>query len=112
MAIVFTNKSGVGALGTDSGGGVVGVETRLLSGVSQGTIVKSLELMTGGESCHVDIVRKDASGDAYATIRIDLKAYDYLVLWEGFFVIPYNHGLYFTADSTQFRIVANVVEVS
>ena len=92
----------------------------LLTGASMGTVMKSLELISGNEACIVHVIRTDGTepsidevaSASYATIEIEMKANDYLVLWEGFFVLPYNHKLYFNATSNFCRAVVNYVELS
>lgn len=121
--INFGNNFAVGILETGGSGIPTAKSTRLLTGTLKGTIVKSLEIMTGNESCYVEIIRTSGnepdhtteeviSQNSYATIRIDMKANDYLVLWEGFFVIPYGKKLYFKSDSTQCKAVVNYVEMT
>lgn len=121
--ITFTNKSVAGSITTGAGNVPVGESQLLLVGTSNGTIVKSLEIITGNESCYVEVIRTDGTegsspsenniaSKSYATIKIDMKANDYLVLWEGFFVIPRNHRLYVKADSVHCRAVASVVEMT
>lgn len=101
-----------------NGRGVDGDDTfRLLltgagSGAGQGTAVKTLELITGNASCKATVRRVDSSGVPYCDILIDLKANDYLVLWEGFVFIPAGHRLQFKANSDGFRIVASCVEMT
>jgi hypothetical protein len=129
--IEFRNSSATGEI-TGGSGVPVAVFKPLLTGASKGTIVKSLEIMTGNESSYVEIVRTNGNEGAYvpsssgsyptfenalksneyATIRIDMKANDYLVLWEGFFVVPSGHRLYFRSDSTLCKSVANYVDVT
>lgn len=121
--INFGNNFAVGILTTSGSGIPTAKSTRLLTGALKGTIVKSLEIMTGNESCYVEIIRTSGnegndpteeviSQNSYATIRIDMKANDYLVLWEGFFVIPNGKKLYFKSDSTQCKAVVNYVEMT
>lgn len=121
--INFGNNFAVGILTTSGSGVPTAKSTRLLTGALKGTIVKSLEIMTGNESCYVEIIRTSGnegnnpteetiSQNSYATIRIDMKANDYLVLWEGFFVIPNGNKLYFKSDSTQCKAVVNYVEMT
>lgn len=86
-------------------------EVLLLTGTSGSTIVKTLELVNGNESCTAYIIRKDGNNEVYANIKVDLKANDYLILWQGFFVIPFNHKIYFSCNSLKCKIVANVVEM-
>ncbi len=99
-------------------GGLDPQPAMLLAGKSGGTIVKSLEIITGDESCKVEVIRTDStstsfSADAvYADIKLDLKANDYLVLWEGFFVIPQNHRIWIKSTSSKVRVVANVVDMT
>lgn len=83
----------------------------VLTGVQNGTIIKSLQIITGNESCIVNVIRKGIDNNTYADIKLDLKANDYLVLWQGFFVIPYGHKLYIKADSNLCKVIANVVEL-
>lgn len=106
MALNFTNYHKKGSLT-----GIVPDEVQVLTGVSGGTIVKSLQISTGNESCYVTIIRKDDNGSVYSQIKIEMKANDYLILWQGFFVIPYLHKLTFTSDSNYCTVVANVVQM-
>ena len=120
--ITIGNSSGVASV-SGSGGDAVANNVLLLTGASMGTVMKSLELISGNEPCIVHVIRTDgtepvnASIDevasaSYATIEIEMKANDYLVLWEGFFVLPHNHKLYFNATSPSCRAVVNYVELS
>lgn len=89
-------------------------QSLLLNGASNSTIVKSLQIITGDEACTVNIIRKKVVNNTlqeYATIKTDLKANDYLLLWEGFFVIPANHSIYVSCNSTKCKVIANVVEL-
>ena len=117
--IKIGNSSGV-AVVNGSGGAAVASNVHLLTGASMGTVMKSLELISGNEPCIVHVIRTDGTepsidevaSASYATIEIEMKANDYLVLWEGFFVLPYNHKLYFNATSNFCRAVVNYVELS
>ena len=117
--ITIGNSSGV-AVVNGSGGDAVASNVHLLTGASMGTVMKSLELISGNEACIVHVIRTDGTepsidevaSRSYATIEIEMKANDYLVLWEGFFVLPYNHKLYFNATSNFCRAVVNYVELS
>lgn len=117
--ITIGNSSGV-AVVDGSGGDAVVSNVLLLTGASMGTVMKSLELISGNESCIVHIIRTDGTESSidevasasYATIKVEMKPNDYLVLWEGFFVLPSNHKLYFNATSSSCRAVVNYVELS
>lgn len=120
--ITIGNSSGVASV-AGSGTGLVAKNVHLLTGAGMGTVMKSLELISGDESCIVHVIRTDgteldnASNDyiasaSYATIEVEMKPNDYLVLWEGFFVLPSNHRLYFNATSSSCRAVVNYVELS
>ena len=117
--ITIGNSSGV-AVVNGSGGDAVASNVHLLTGASMGTVMKSLELVSGNEACVVHVIRTDGTepsidevaSRSYATIEIEMKANDYLVLWEGFFVLPSNHKLYFNATSNFCRAVVNYVELS
>lgn len=111
MAMTFKNKTAQGVVDI-SGDTPVSTEVLILTGTSSGTVVKSLELTTGNESSYVDIIRKDGLDVDYSTIHVEMKANDYLVLWEGFFVIPNQHKLYLKADSNLVQVVANVIEMT
>lgn len=87
-------------------------EVLLLTGVSGSTIVKSLQLINSDESCTAYIIRKNENDLIYSSIRVDLKANDYLILWQGFFVIPSGHSIWFSSNSLGCKIVANVVEMT
>lgn len=96
--------------------GIVPDKIVILTGTSGGTIVKSLQIITDNESCCAQIIRQRRDNynnyEPYATIKVDLKANDYLILWQGFFVIPAGDRLSFQADSNYCRVVANVVEMT
>ena len=117
--IKIGNSSGV-AVVNGSGGDAVANNVHLLTGASMGTVMKSLELISGNEPCIVHVIRTngtepsidEVASKSYATIEIEMKANDYLVLWEGFFVLPHNHKLYFNATSSLCRAVVNYVELS
>ena len=117
--ITIGNSSGV-AVVNGSGGDAVANNVHLLTGASMGTVMKSLELISGNEPCIVHVIRTngtepsidEVASKSYATIEIEMKANDYLVLWEGFFVLPSNHKLYFNATSNFCRAVVNYVELS
>ena len=120
--ITIGNSSGV-AVVNGSGGDAVANNVLLLTGASMGTVMKSLELISGNEPCIVHVIRTDGTepdnasidevaSKSYATIEIEMKANDYLVLWEGFFVLPYNHELYFHATADFCRAVVSYVELS
>ena len=120
--ITIGNSSGVASV-TGNGDGAVANNVHLLTGESMGTVMKSLELISGNESCIVHVIRTDGTepanasiaqvaGASYATIEVEMKANDYLVLWEGFFVLPSNHRLYFNATSSLCRAVVNYVALS
>ena len=106
MSFTVTNKSVHGQMS-----GTTAQEVQILTGASEGTIVKTLELVNpSSASCNVDVIRKDAGGTAYATIPVGMKANDYLVLWEGFYAIPSGHTLWIKANSAQCVAVASVIE--
>ena len=120
--IKIGNSSGVASV-NGSGEGAVASNVHLLTGASMGTVMKSLELISGNEVCIVHVIRTDGTepvnasieqiaNKSYATIEIEMKANDYLVLWEGFFVLPSDHKLYFNATSPSCRAVVNYVELS
>jgi hypothetical protein len=50
-------------------------------GATNSTIVKTLELINNGESCTVNVIRKDESNTIYSNITLDMKSNDYLILW-------------------------------
>ena len=120
--ITIGNSSGV-AVVNGSGGDAVANNVHLLTGASMGTVMKSLELISGNEPCIVHVIRTNGTESdnasieavanaSYATVEIEMKANDYLVLWEGFFVLPSSHRLYFNATSSLCRAVVNYVELS
>lgn len=111
MAINFRNYRQTTTV-DDSGTTIVGNPVQLLTGASNGTVVKTLEIISGESSSILHIIRKDAADNIYADIKVDLKANDYLILWEGFFLIPYQHKLIISADSNDVNVVANVIEMT
>lgn len=111
MAITFKNYS-VQCEVDEVPSTPVGIEKTILTGKSGSTVVKSLELISGSESSIVQIIRRDTNENDYASIQVGLKANDYLVLWEGFFVIPYGHVLIAKGDSNEVRVIANAIELT
>lgn len=117
--ITIGNSSGVASV-DGSGNDAVANNVHLLTGASMGTVMKSLEFISGNESCIVHVIRTDGTESSidevanasYATIEVEMKANDYLVLWEGFFVLPSNHKLYFNATSSLCKAVVNYVAIS
>lgn len=108
MALSFKNYSKTGSIN-----GTTAEEVTLLTGAEGSTIVKSLQIITGNESCYIEVIRKTGDNSSpYATIKLELKANDYLLLWQGFFIIPKNHLLTFKTDSNKCTVVANVVEMT
>ena len=89
----------------------IGIDTLVLTGSENSTVIKSFELISGVEPTIVYVFRKDLDGNIYGNIKVDFKANNYLTLWEGFVVIPYGHTLYINANSNQLEAVANVVEL-
>ena len=89
----------------------VGVDALILTGAENSTVIKSLELISGTESSIAYIFRKDGNGNTYGSIKVDLKANNYVMLWEGFIAIPAGHTVYLNADSNQVEAVASVVEL-
>lgn len=89
----------------------LGLDTPILTGVENSTVIKSLELISGTESSIAQIIRRDENGNTYGSIKVDLKANNYIMLWEGFIVIPANHTVFLNADSNQVEAVASVVEL-
>lgn len=96
---------------TTSGTDPVFNDVEILTGSTQSTIVKALELNAGEEDSVVYIIRKDGSNTEYSRVKLDLTAYNYVILWEGFFVIPSGHKLILNADSNYVECIANVVEM-
>lgn len=88
-----------------------GENVTVLTGATNGTIVKSLELNTGSSASVVNVIRRNNSNVVYSSIKVDLSAYNYVVLWEGFVVIPSGHTLIINADNSQVECVANVIEL-
>lgn len=106
MALLFKNYS----VSVDD----INQEKLLLNGVANSTVVKSLEIISGDQACTVSVIRKKNVNNIlqqYATIKTDLKSYDYLLLWEGFFVIPNGHSIYISCNSKKCKVIANVVEL-
>ena len=85
-------------------------EATLLSGAGEGTIVKSLELIANSSPATVRVVRKQG-GTTLSTITVPLTANDYLLLWEGFFVVEHGQSICVSTTSGTCTAVANVVEM-
>lgn len=86
-------------------------EVELLEGVSASTIIKCLEVIAGAGEAVIEVYRKKTDGTLYGKIVLNLAASDYVLLWEGFVVIPAGEKLYFKADSPDVELVASVVEL-
>lgn len=87
-----------------------GVDVLILTGAALGTTVKSLEIIAGAENSIITIFRKDSNNNVYGAAKVNLEAQDYLMLWEGFIVIPAGHKLYINADSAAVEAIASVAE--
>lgn len=88
-----------------------GIDVAVLTGKLNGTVIKTLEINAGDEGSIVNIIRKDQDNATYSTIKVDIPPYNYVLLWEGFIVIPYNHKLILNADSEKLECIANVIEL-
>lgn len=89
-----------------------GEPVRILTGDSNSTVIKSLELMAGSNEGTVSIYRRDSSvvPVKYGEIKVNLEEDNYLMLWEGFICIPSGHTLWIDSDVSGIEAVANVVE--
>ena len=83
----------------------------ILTGAENTTVVKSLEVISGAENAIASVFRKDPDGNVYGSIKLDLTAYNYVMLWEGFISIPPRHQLFINANSQYVEAIANVVEL-
>lgn len=88
-----------------------GTDVLILVGAENSTVVKSLEVISGAENAIANVFRKDSDGNVYGKIKLDLTAYNYVMLWEGFIAIPSGHQLFINADSQYVEAIANVVEL-
>lgn len=88
-----------------------GKDILVATGTENTTVIKSFEVMAGTESAIVEVFRKDDKGNVYGAIRLNLTAYNYVMLWEGFVALPAGHSLYINADSVQVEAVCNAVEL-
>lgn len=88
-----------------------GADVLILTGAGNSTVVKSLEVISSSENAIVNVFRKDSDGNVYGNIKLDLMAYNYVMLWEGFIAIPSGHQLFINADSQYVEAIANVVEL-
>lgn len=86
---------------------------QILTGKTNSTVIKSLEIINGSVDAVVKIYRKDSSPVPvkYGEITINMESYDYLMLWEGFIVIPSGHTLWIESEVLEVEAVANVVEL-
>ena len=86
---------------------------KILTGSNGSTVIKSLEIINGDVDSVVKIYREDSSVNPakYGEIVINLESYNYLMLWEGFIVIPEGHSLWIYSDRLDIEAVANVVEL-
>ena len=89
----------------------VGVNVDLLTGVTNGSIVKTLAITAGSEACVCYIKRATPGDTVYHTIKVDLEPYAYVELWNGFYVVEAGYKLKINADSTQCKVTADVVEL-
>ncbi len=109
MSNHFTVHAAQAAVTTDTP--AVGTDVTVLTGASNATLVLSLEVIAGEDPAVVKIIRKNAEGTPYATIKLDMTAYNYLMLWDDKLrVIPAGHTLVLNADSPAISVVANVME--
>lgn len=89
-----------------------GEPVRILTGDTNSTVIKSLELISGSTQGEVSIYRKDASISPvkYGEIKVNLEENNYIMLWEGFICIPSGHTLWIESNVVGIEAVANVVE--
>ncbi len=90
---------------------ITGNDVLILTGGPNSTVIKSLEIISSDSSAEVTIYRKDSSSNVYGSIKVNLEAYNYLMLWEGFISIPKDHTLWVSSVTTGIEVVANVVEL-
>lgn len=109
--MVIRNYKVKGSVTIPSAGEPTANDVEILTGSAKSTIVKSLEINAGSEDSIVYVIRKDDTNTEYSKIKLDITAYNYVVLWEGFFVIPSGHKLILNADSNEIECIANVVEM-
>lgn len=88
-------------------------EVQILTGSSNSTVVKSLEIISGSDPSVINIYRKTGdNGDSkYGEIKLDLAANNYVMLWEGFIAIPSGHKLLISANKAGIEAIASVVEL-
>ena len=86
------------------------VETALLTGSLNSTVVKSLELISHGLPGTVTLRRCDENGTTYGEVSVDVRANESIFFWDGFVAIPYGHVLYFASDGEGMEAVVSAVE--
>ena len=57
------------------------------------------------------MIRKNSSDVEYINTKVDMVANNYVVLWDGFVVIPAGHKLVIRAAADDLVCVANAVEM-
>lgn len=90
-----------------------GQPVNILTGSSNSTVIKSLELINSSTDATVTIYRMDDSQpqNVYGSIVVNLEAYNYVMLWEGFIAIPEGHTLWISSSESGIEAIANVVEL-
>ena len=90
-----------------------GQPAQILIGSTNSTVIKSFELINGNSDAVITIYRKDNSPtpNVYGSITVNLEAYNYLMLWEGFIAIPEGHSLWISSETSGIEAIANVVEI-
>ena len=88
-------------------------EVTLLTGATNGTLIRSLEISNPTENAGVlTIKREDASSDEYGEFSISVASGTYIILWEDCQVfVPYNHDLIVVGDVDGIQVVANCWEI-
>ena len=92
----------------DSGSELVINDVVVLTGVANGTIIKSIKVSTT-DACVVNIKYVNAANEELFKYRLNLEDFGYVML-DSFDVVNSGHKLVFNADQTSCKLKADVVE--
>lgn len=92
----------------DSGTEPVAEDVVVLTGVANGTIIKSIKVSTT-DACVVNIKYVNAANEELFAYRLNLEDFGYVML-DSFDVVNSGHKLVFNADQASCKLKADVVE--
>lgn len=104
MKLVSVSANNIGAEASGSNGDYVALNNGksyyplISSGSHSGYVIRTLQLSAYQNNGQIRIARVDGLNNILFEIIININAYNYLLLWQGFIYLPANVGLYIRSD--------------